>query len=64
MKKIFSLLAFSAVLVASAQAQQESDSMLTQELEEVVVSSRVIDVAKERVTPVAVSTITASDVAL
>jgi len=36
MKKIFSLLAFSAVLVASAQAQQESDSMLTQELEEVV----------------------------
>lgn len=64
MKKIFSLLAFSAVIVASAQAQQESDSMLTQELEEVVVSSRVIDVAKERVTPVAVSTITASDVAL
>jgi outer membrane cobalamin receptor len=64
MKKIFSLLAFSAVLVASAQAQQESDSMLTQELEEVVVSSRVIDVAKERVTPVAVSTISASDVAL
>ena len=64
MKKIFSLLAFSAVLVASAQAQQESDSMLTQELEEVVVSSRVIDVAKERVTPVAVSTITASDVTL
>jgi outer membrane receptor protein involved in Fe transport len=38
--------------------------MLTQELEEVVVSSRVIDVAKERVTPVAVSTITASDVTL
>jgi len=64
MKKIFSLLAFSAVLVASAQAQQESDAMLTQELEEVVVSSRVIDVAKERVTPVAVSTITASDVTL
>jgi len=64
MKKIFSLLAFSAMLVASAQAQQESDSMLTQELEEVVVSSRVIDVAKERVTPVAVSTITASDVTL
>ncbi|MFM1807722.1 MAG: hypothetical protein RLZZ242_447 [Bacteroidota bacterium] len=64
MKKVFSLLAFSAVLFVSAQAQQESDSMLTQELEEVVVSSRVIDVAKERVTPVAVSTITASDVTL
>lgn len=63
MKKFFSLLAFSAVLIASAQAQQESDSMLIQELEEVVVSSRVIDVAKERVTPVAVSTITANDVA-
>jgi len=64
MKKIFSLLAFTAVLAASAQAQQESDSMLTQVLEEVVVSSRVIDVAKERVTPVAVSTISASDVTL
>jgi len=64
MKKVFALLAFSVALMASAQMQQESDSMLTQELEEVVVSSRVIDVAKERVTPVAVSTITASDVSL
>ncbi|MGA0155600.1 MAG: TonB-dependent receptor plug domain-containing protein, partial [Flavobacteriaceae bacterium] len=64
MKKVFSLLALSAVIFVSAQAQQESDSMLTQELEEVVVSSRVIDVAKERVTPVAVSTITATDVSL
>lgn len=64
MKKVFALLAFSVALMASAQTQQESDSMLTQELEEVVVSSRVIDVAKERVTPVAVSTITAADVLL
>lgn len=64
MKKVFALLAFSVALMASAQMQQESDSMLTQELEEVVVSSRVIDVAKERVTPVAVSTITAADVSL
>ena len=64
MKKVFALLALSAALMASAQMQKETDSMLTQELEEVIVSSRVIDVAKERVTPVAVSTIAAADVLL
>jgi outer membrane cobalamin receptor len=60
---ILTLLSF---LTVGAYAQQESvkDTVLTQQLEEVVVSSRVIDVAKERLTPVAVSTISASDIAL
>ena len=64
MKKFFSLLAIFTASFAVAQAQQEVDTMLTTELEEVVVSSRVIDVAKERVTPVAVSTVTAKDISL
>ena len=64
MKKFFSLLAIFTASFAVAQAQQEVDTMLTTELEEVVVSSRVIDVAKERVTPVAVSTVSAKDISL
>ena len=61
-KLIAGLLLFVA---AGAFAQEvEKDSILTTKLEEVVVSSRVIDVAKERVTPVAVSTIKASEIAL
>ena len=64
MKKFFSLLAIFTASFAVAQAQQEVYTMLTTELEEVVVSSRVIDVAKERVTPVAVSTVTAKDISL
>ena len=52
-------------LTVGAYAQEiEQDSILVQTLEEVVVSSRVIDIAKERVTPVAVSTIKASEIAL
>jgi len=60
------ILTLLSLLTVGAYAQQESvkDTVLTQQLEEVVVSSRVIDVAKERVTPVAVSTISASDIAL
>ena len=42
----------------------EKDSILTQQLEEVVVSSKVIDLVKERVTPVAATTIKASEIAL
>ena len=42
----------------------EQDTVQVQQLEEVVVASRVIDVAKDRVTPVAVSTIKASEIAL
>ena len=54
-----------AMLTFGAYAQVvEQDTVLTQQLEEVVVSSRVIDVAKERLTPVAVSTITASEISL
>jgi outer membrane cobalamin receptor len=65
MKKFFSLLAiFTASFAVAQQAQQETDSLLMTELEEVVVSSRVIDVAKERVTPVAVTTVSAKDISL
>ena len=49
---------------AYAQESAVNDTIVTQQLEEVVVSSRVIDVAKARVTPVAVSTISASDISL
>lgn len=65
MRKIFSLLFAVAVGFTYAQDQQETDSILTNELDEVIVtSSRVIDVAIERVTPVAVSTITAQEISL
>src|SRR5210317_1756018 len=42
----------------------EKDTVFVQELEEVVVSSKVIDLVKERVTPVAATTIKASEIAL
>ena len=41
-----------------------TDSITTQVLEEVIVQSNVIDVAKDRVTPIAVSSIKASEIAL
>ena len=44
--------------------EQVRDTVLTQKLDEVVVSSGVIDVAKERQTPIALSKITAADVQL
>ena len=61
MRKLFT---FSlVVLTMGLYAQEvEQDSILTQQLDEVVVTSRVIDVAKERVTPIAVSSISASDI--
>ena len=55
------------LLVVSAFAQEsstDSKTILDVNLEEVVVSSRVIDVAKVRETPIAVSTIAGSDVLL
>jgi len=55
------------LLTVSAFAQEsstDSKTILDVNLEEVVVSSRVIDVAKERETPIAVSTIAGSDVLL
>jgi outer membrane cobalamin receptor len=67
MKKtgLFLMMFLMVAAVTFGQAQEvERDSILTTKLEEVVVSSRVIDVAKERVTPVAVSTIKASEIAL
>ena len=59
---VFTLLTL--VTVGAFAQEVEKDSILTTKLEEVVVSSRVIDVAKERATPVAVSTIRASEIAL
>ncbi len=64
MKKLFSLLAIISASFAVAQTQKGADTLLTTQLEEVVVSSRVIDVAKERVTPVAVTTVSAKDISL
>ena len=55
------------ILAVGAYAQETTvskDSILVNNLEEVVVTSRVIDVAKERQTPIALSTITAQEVAL
>ena len=55
------------ILTVSAFAQEsstESKTILDVNLEEVIVSSRVIDVAKERETPIAVSTIAGSEVLL
>ena len=55
------------MLTVGAFAQEsstDSKTILDVNLEEVVVSSRVIDVAKERETPIAVSTISGQDVLL
>jgi len=63
MRKLF--LGLLLLLTVRAFAQEiEQDSVLVQQLEEVIVASRVIDVAKERITPVAVTTIKASEIAL
>ena len=58
------LLMFLAVGAYAQETTVSKDSILVNTLEEVVVTSRVIDVAKERKTPVALSTITAQEVAL
>jgi len=54
----------SLVTVGAFAQEVEQDTVLVQQLEEVVVASRVIDVAKDRLTPVAVSTIKASEISL
>ena len=57
----------SLMLTVGAFAQEsstDSKTILDVNLEEVVVTSRTIDVAKERETPIAVSTITGNDVLL
>ena len=58
------LLMFLAVGAYAQETGTESKTILIEQLEEVVVSSRVIDVAKERETPIAVSTISAQEVLL
>lgn len=67
MKKMlvsFVALSFSLAL-AQETNEQKTDSLATfQFLEEVIVSSRVIDIAKERETPIAVSQISAQEVLL
>jgi outer membrane receptor protein involved in Fe transport len=65
MKNFLSLLLFLAMGFAFGQeTSTESKTILDVNLEEVVVSSRIIDVAKERETPIAVSTISAQEVLL
>lgn len=55
----------SSLAFAQETNEQKTDSLATfQFLEEVVVSSRVIDIAKERETPIAVSQISAQEVLL
>ena len=66
MKKLVTtlLLVFLTVGAYAQESSTESKTILDVTLEEVVVSSRVIDVAKERETPIAVSTISAQEVLL
>ena len=58
------LLMLLAVGAYAQESSTDSKTILDVELEEVVVSSRVIDVAKVRETPIAVSTISGNDVLL
>ena len=58
------LLMFLAVGAYAQETGTDSKTIITENLEEVVVTSRVIDVAKERETPIAVSTISAQEVLL
>jgi len=65
MRNFISMLLLLAVGLSYAQdASTDSKEIVTENLEEVVVSTRVIDVAKERETPIAVSTISAQEVLL
>jgi len=58
------LLLLAVGLSYAQDTSTDSKEIVTENLEEVVVSSRVIDVAKERETPIAVSTISAQEVLL
>jgi outer membrane receptor protein involved in Fe transport len=65
MRNLVTLLLLLLTVGAFAQeTSTDSKTILDVELEEVVVSSRVIDVAKVRETPIAVSTISGNDVLL
>ena len=64
MKNFKSNLLFGMFLIASASYSQvvKKDTVNVNQLDEIVVKSRLIDVAKERKTPVAVSTIKATEI--
>ena len=64
MRNLVTLLLSFLTIGAFAQTEVSKDTILTTQLQEVVVSSRVIDVAKERETPIALSTITGQEVLL
>lgn len=64
MKKLLTIVAALATTLVFGQQTQGNDSILVSELDEVVVSSGVIDVAKERLTPIAFSTISKSEIDL
>ena len=65
MRNLMSLLLLLVAGMGFAQeSSTESKTILETKLDEVIVSSRVIDVAKERETPIAVSTISAQEVLL
>lgn len=66
MKKLILSTCFSFVAVAifAQNNEQLNDSILITDLDEVVVSSGVIDVAKERITPIAFSTISKTEIEL
>ena len=64
MRNLVTLLLLFLTVGAFAQDNSEDKEVIIEKLEEVVVTSGVIDVAKERETPIALSTITAQEVNL
>jgi len=64
MRNLVTLLFLLLTVGAFAQDNSEGKEVITEKLEEVVVTSGVIDVAKERETPIALSIITAQEVNL
>ena len=65
MRKLVSLLLVLGVTMTYGQERQQVlDTVVAQELQEVVVTSGVITVAKDRKTPIALSTISAAEVQL
>ena len=63
MNKLLTLVSV-VVATATSYAQNASDTSMYDQLDEVVVTSGVIDIAKTRETPVAVSTITPAEISV
>ena len=61
-KLIFSLCLSFVAVVAFAQDEEQDKEIVTTDLEEVVVMSGIIDLAKDRETPIAVSNITTAEI--